>query len=453
MPEQPDKLIVLNTMRKTSYKIPVLFMVSFLLAGFVQAQNQTPAAVQRPYSIVIKGGHIIDPKSNLNEVMDIAIAAIGSAQPGQPRPEAKIALIAKNIDPNLGAQVVNAQGMYVTPGLIDLHVHAFYGPNADNYMSNGTHAVVPDGHTFKAGVTTVVDAGGAGARSFALFKKNIIDISQTRVLALLNIVGEGMRGIDTYEQNTNDMDSKTAADTALKYKNDIVGFKVAHFTGSEWTPIIRGVEAGKLANIPVMIDINSIFVDLKELYTKYLRPGDIHTHVYIQSSRGVVEPIVDLNTKQLKPFVLEAQKKGIIFDVGFGSGSFNFNVAKPATKAGFWPNTMGTDLHGQSVVGAMKDELNVMSIFLMLGMDIPSIIKAATWTPAKVIKREGLGNLSVGGIADIAILSMRQGKFGFKDVAGNKEVGKQKFECEMTIKGGRIVYDLNAIATSNIVRK
>jgi dihydroorotase len=427
----------------------ILIFIIFLFAGFAQAQNATTQA-QRPYSIVIKGGHVIDAKNNINGVMDIAIQAAQPAQAGQPRQDAKIALVAKNIDPNLGAQVVDAKGMYVTPGLIDMHTHVFYGPNRNNYLSNGSTAVVPDGHTFKEGVTTVVDAGGAGARSFSLFKKNIIDISQTRVLSLLNIVGEGMRGIETYEQNTNDMDSKIAADTALKYKNYIVGFKVAHFTGSEWTPIIRGVEAGKLANMPVMIDINSIFVNLEQLFFKYLRPGDIYTHFYIKSSRGVVEPIVDPNTNKLKPFVLAAQKRGIIFDVGFGGGSFNFNVAIPATKAGLWPNTMGTDLHGQSVVGAMKDELNVMSIFLYLGMKIPDIIKAASWTPAQVIKREELGNLSVGGIADIAILSVRQGKFGFSDVAGNRQEGKQKFECEMTIKGGRIVYDLNAIAVNNM---
>jgi len=429
-----------------------LFTMTFLLvAGFVQAQNPAPAVIQRPYSIVIKGGHVIDAKNNINEVMDIAIQAALPAQAGQPRQDAKIALVAKNIDPSLGAQVVNAQGMYVTPGFIDLHAHVFYGPDKNNYLSNGSVAVVPDGHTFKAGVTTVVDAGGAGYRSFALFKKNIIDLSQTRVLSWLNIVGEGMRG-GKYEQDINDMDAKRAADTALAHKNDIVGFKLAHFGLPDWTPVSRVVEAGKLANMPVMIDFGSGNLSLEELYTKYLRPGDIYTHVFIQSSSKSMEPIVDLNTRQLKPFVLEAQKRGIIFDVGFGSGSFNFNVALPATKAGFWPNTMGTDLHAPSLIGAMKDELNVMSIFLMMGMDIPSIIKAATWSPAKAIKREELGNLSVGAIADIAILSMRKGNFGFRDVAGNRQQGKQKFECEMTIKGGRVVYDLNAIAISNTRR-
>ncbi|NQV75560.1 MAG: amidohydrolase/deacetylase family metallohydrolase [Bacteroidetes bacterium] len=404
------------------------FFFSVLISFSVAVQAQLP------YRLLIKGGHVIDAKNSIDEVMDIAIQ------------DNKIVRVAKNIDTLQAQQVINAKGMYVTPGLIDIHAHVFYGFDPDSYLSGGTVAVLPDQSTFRSGVTTVVDAGGAGWRSFGAFKKNIIDVSKTRVLSLLNIVGEGMRGIEKYEQNVGDMDAKRTADTALAHKNDIVGFKVAHFTGSEWTPIQRGVEAGKFANMPVMIDLNSLYFSIEELFTKYLRPGDIYTHTFIQSSRGVVDPIVDLKTRKLKPFVLEAQKKGIIFDVGFGGGSFNFNQALPALKAGFYPNTMGTDLHQGSINGAMKDQMNVLSIFLSMGMKIPELIKASTWTPAQVIKREELGNLSPGSVADIAIISMRNGNFGFRDVAGNKYWGKQKFECEMTIRDGKIVYDLNAIA-------
>jgi len=408
--------------RKTTIFFPILILFSVA----VQAQL--------PYRLLIRGGHVIDAKNNINEVMDIAIQ------------DNKIVRVARNIDTLLAQQVIDAKGMFVTPGLIDIHAHVFYGFDPDSYLSGGTVAVLPDQSTFRSGITTVVDAGGAGWRSFGTFKKNIIDVSKTRVLSLLNIVGEGMKGIEKYEQNVSDMDAKRTADTALAHKNDVVGFKVAHFTGSEWTPVQRGVDAGKLANMPVMIDLNSLYFSIEELFTKYLRPGDIYTHTFIQSSRGVVDPIVDLKTRKLKPFVLEAQKKGIIFDVGFGGGSFNFNQALPALKAGFYPNTMGTDLHQGSVNGAMKDQMNVLSIFLSMGMKIPELIKASTWTPAQVIKREELGNLSEGSVADVAILSMRNGNFGFRDVAGNKYYGKQKFECEMTIRDGKIVYDLNAIA-------
>lgn len=423
-----------------------LFTLTFALifsVGGISAQNQPPS--NRIYSILIKGGHVIDPKNNIDGLMDIAIHSARSAKDGQPAQEARIALVARNIDTALAFQVVDAKGMFVTPGLIDIHTHVFYGPSKTNYLSNGSISVIPDGHTFKAGVTTVVDAGGAGWKSFDTFKKNIIDQSDTRVLSLLNIVGEGMRG-GAYEQNLEDMDAEKAAEAAIKNKDHVVGFKLAHFGKPDWAPVERIVKAGKIANMPVMIDFGSGNLSLEDLLLKYLRPGDIYTHTFIEAPRSK-DPIVDFETRQLRPFVKTAQNKGIIFDVGFGSGSFNFKQAFPAIESGFYPNTMGTDLHAESIIRAMKDQLNVMSIFLFLGMNIPSIIKAASWAPAQAIKREELGNLSVGSIADIAILSMRKGNFGFRDVAGNKQTGTLKFECEMTIKGGRIVYDLNAIAS------
>ena len=149
----------------------------------------------------------------------------------------------------------------------------------------------------------------------------------------------------------------------------------------------------------------------------------------------------------MKPFVLEARKKGIVFDVGYGGASFNYSQAIPAVKSGFYPTTISTDLHTGSMNGSMKDILSIMSKFVAMGMDVPDVIRASTWEPARVIKRENLGHLSTGAIADVAILTMREGKFGFYDKTGYKMPGNRKFECEMTIKGGKIVYDLNGIAT------
>src|SRR6476660_5985567 len=200
-----------------------------------------PHVFAQSYDIVIKGGHVIDAKNNIDAVMDVAIE------------HGKIVQLANNIDAKLASQVVDAKGMYVTPGLIDLHAHVFFGTEPDHYLSNGMSAVVPDGFTFRVGVTTVADAGGAGWRSFPTFKKNIIDNAQTRVLSMLNIVGEGMRG-GAYEQNTSDMDSKMTALVAKNYPGVIVGVKVAHFEGADWTPVDRAVGAGKLANIPIMVD-------------------------------------------------------------------------------------------------------------------------------------------------------------------------------------------------------
>ena len=402
----------------------LLFLI--FLGGAVSAQS---------YDIVIKGGHVIDPKNSIDVIMDVAIS------------NGKIMLLSKNIDTKQAAQVVNAKGMYVTPGLIDLHAHVFFGTEPDHYLSNGLVAVVPDGFTFRVGVTTVADAGGAGWKSFPEFKKNIIDNSQTRVFSFLNIVGEGMRG-GAYEQNTNDMDAKMSALVAKQYKDYVVGFKVAHYEGAEWVPVDRAVEAGKLVSMPVMIDFGGSNppLPIEELYMKHLRPGDIYTHTYALLDGNVRETVVDEAAGKVKPFIWDAKKRGIIFDVGYGGASFNFTQAIPAIKEGFYPNTISTDLHTGSMNASMKNQLDVMSKFLLMGMPLNEVIKASTWAPAQVLKHEELGNISVGAIADVVILDLRQGNFGFYDKTGYKVDGKQKFECEMTIKGGKIVYDLNGIA-------
>ena len=392
------------------------------------------------YSIVIRGGHVIDPKNNINGPMDVAIQ------------NGKIALVAKNIDTSKAVQVINAKGLYVTPGLIDIHTHNFVGTNGDQAYMNGPAGVIPDGFTFRSGVTTVVDAGSSGWRTFPDFKRNIIDRSQTRVLAFLNIVGEGMRG-GAWEQSIADMDPKMAAVTAMSNRNHIVGIKLAHYEGAEWTPADNAVEAGKKAKIPVMVDFggNTPPLSIEELFMKHFRPGDIFTHCFAKLATR--EAIVDSATNKVKPFVLQAQKQGIIFDVGYGGISFSFSQAIPAVKSGFYPNTISTDLHTGSMNNAMKDQLSVMSKFLVMGMDLHSIIKASTSTAASVIQRPELGNLSVGSEADVTILNIRQGQFGFWDYTGYKIEGTKKFECEVTIRAGRIVYDLNGLANPVVARR
>lgn len=398
----------------------------FLLFASAIAQGQ-------PYAIVIKGGFVVDPKNNIHEVMDIAIA------------DGKIVSVAKKIDTTGALQVVNAKGMYVSPGLIDIHTHVFIGNEPDHSYSNGPLSIPPDGFTFRNGVTTVVDAGCAGWKNFSVFKRQVIDISQTRVLAFLNIVGEGMRG-GVYEQDTRDMDGKMTSLVARQYRNYIAGIKVAHYSGAEWTPVDEAVKAGTLANIPVMIDFGGSNppLPIEELFMKHLRPGDIFTHCFGQLASR--EFLADTITKKIKPFVWEARKKGIYFDVGYGGISFSFNQAIAGIKDKFYPNSISTDIHTGSMNAAMKDLLNVMSKFLAMGMKTEEVIQATTWNPAQEIKHEELGHLSAGAIADIAILNVREGSFGFFDYTGYKIEGRQKLECEMTIKGGKIVYDLNGIA-------
>ena len=386
------------------------------------------------YDIVIKGGHVIDPKNDIDAIMDVAVNG------------GTIALVSKNIDAKQGIQVVDARGMYVTPGLIDIHTHDFYGTQPDHQYEDGNLGIAPDGFTFRSGVTTVVDAGSSGWRTFPTFKTQTIDVSKTRILALLNIVGEGMRG--GYEQNLNDMDAKMTALVARKYKDIVVGIKLAHYSGHDWTPTDRAVEAGTLAgDIPVMIDFGGSNppLSIEELFMKHLRPGDIFTHCFGQL--GNRESIVDLQTNKVKPFVYEARKRGIIFDVGYGNISFAYSQALPATKEGFFPNSISTDLHVESMNDAMKDMLTCMSKFLALGMPLHDVIQAGTSNPAKEIKREDLGNLSAGACADVAILSVREGKFGLFDYTGYKVEASKKLECELTIRAGKIVYDLNGIAS------
>jgi dihydroorotase len=376
------------------------------------------------YTVVVKGGHVIDPKNNINELMDVAIS------------NGKIAAVAKNIDASLARRVVNARGLYVIPGIIDMHAHGFDGVEHDNYLRNSFYAISPDDFSFRTGVTTFVDAGSSGWKTFPIFKQQTIDRSQTRVLAFLNIVGEGMRG-GTYEQDTGDMDAKLSANVAKRYPELIVGFKVAHYAGTSpdyMVPIDRAIEAGRQAgNIPLMLDGR-----LDEAVLRRFRPGDIFTHTYGR-------PILDSATKKVKPFVWEARKRGIIFDVGYGGASFNYANAIPATKEGFFPDVISTDLHGGSMNASMKDILSVMSKFLAMGMDVPAVIRSVTWKPAQVIRRELLGNLSVGSEGDITVLGLREGNFGFYDRAGERMTGTRKFECEVTIKGGRVQYDLNGL--------
>jgi dihydroorotase len=413
--------------------MPMALRCSVLFATVALAtfpiKAQTPPA---PADLLIRGGHVIDARNNVNGVMDVLLSG------------GKVARMDAKIDPAPNQRVVNAAGLYVVPGLIDIHSHVFFGTEKDSYLSSGDSAVPPDNHSFRSGQTTLVDVGGAGWRNFPQFKEQVIDRSRTRVLSFLNIVGSGMKG-GPIEQNLADMDAKLTAMRIRQNRDVIVGIKVAHYSGPEWDPVIRAVQAGTEAGVPVMVDFGGHTppLSLEDLLLKYLRPGDILTHTYA-SVRGRI-PIVDENGK-LRPFVLEARKRGVIFDVGHGGGSFLWSQAVPATKQGFYPDVISTDLHTGSMNSGMKDILNTMSKLLNLGMPLQDVVRANTVKAAEVIKRPDLGHLSVGGEADVAVLNLRKGNFGFIDSGGGKMPGDQKLECELTIKGGQVMWDLNGIS-------
>jgi len=392
------------------------------VAGFAQ----TPE-----YTLLIKGGHLIDPKNGISAVRDVAIN------------DGKIAEVAANIPASKAGKVIEARGLYVTPGLVDMHVHVYAGTGQRGAYS-GDLSVYPDGFTFRSGVTTVADAGSSGWRNFPDFKDRVIDRAKTRVLAFLNIVGQGMGG-GAIEQNTEDMDPKAAADQAMKYPGVVIGVKTAHYAGPEWIAVDHAVEAATAANIPVMVDFGVFRPErpYQELVLKHLRPGDISTHMYLDAV-----PMIDDDGKVL-PYLFEARKRGVIFDVGHGAGSFLFRQAVPAVKQGWIPDSISTDLHVSSMNAGMKDMLNVMSKFLNLGESMDQVIAQSTWHPAREIHVEPLGTLTVGAPADIAVLRLDKGKFGFVDTYGARLNGTQKLDCELTVKDGLVVYDENGISREN----
>ena len=399
--------------------------IVFALAGLLSA---VPLWAQESYDLVLKGGHVIDPKNKVNGVMDVGIR------------DHKIAAVAPSIAASADTKIVNVSGLYVTPGLVDIHVHVNAGTaERDSYA--GDNSVYPDGFTFRSGVTTVADAGSSGCKSFEDFKQRIIDRAHTRVLAFINIVGAGMRG-GKFEQNLADMDVTCAANEARKFPDVIIGIKTAHYAGPEWTPVEHAVQAGTLANIPVMVDFGEFRPErpYEKLVTEKMRPGDISTHMYLD-----YVPMLDDQGK-VRPYLFEARKRGVIFDVGHGGGSFLFRQAVPAIQQGFIPDSISTDLHIGSMNAGMKDMLNVMSKFLNIGIPLQQVIEMSTSHPAHEIKRDELGNLSIGSDADVAVLRLENGKYGFVDTYGARMSGDEKLTAEMTVRHGLIVWDLNGLS-------
>jgi len=401
----------------------------FAIMIIATAVLSTGVARAQDYDMILQGGHVLDAKNHVDAVEDVAVK------------DGLIAEVAPHIDPKNAVKTIDVSGFYVTPGLVDLHVHVFAGTGERGSYA-GDNSVYPDGFTFRAGVTTVVDAGSSGWRNFEDFKEHIIDRSKTRVLADLNIVGAGMRGAK-YEDNLDDMDGEATGKMALKYPGVIVGIKSAHFTGPEWKPYEQAVIAGNIAKIPVMIDYGSRRIErpLYDLLSTKLRPGDIYTHCY-SGLRGEQDP----ETGKASKAMLIGRQRGIYCDVGHGGGSFAWTVAIPMIQSGYQPDSISTDLHIDSMNAGMKDMLNVADKFLAMGQTVPQVVTEMTWNPAHEIKQDQLGNLSVGAPADIAVLSVEKGNFGFVDMYNTKLMGTQKLTCQLTVRAGKVVYDLNGIS-------
>lgn len=376
---------------------------------------------QPAYDLLLKGGHVVDAKNGIDAVMDVAVAG------------GKIARVAKEIPAAQAARVANVAGLYVTPGLIDMHVHVYAGTGIKGVYT-GDLSVYPDSFSFRSGVTTMVDAGTSGHRNFEDFRQRVIDRAKTRVLAFLNIVGGGM-GV-TSENDPNDMNAGATAEMARRHKDVIVGFKVAHYSKEGWPDVDGAVKAGNEMKLPVMVDFGYVNErrNLKILMEDKLRPGDIYTHCY----GGHRDELLDGRTN---PAMEAGRKRGIYFDVGHGGGSFYWNIAMPMVRQGFWPDSISTDLHTGSMNAGMKDITNVMSKVLNMGAPLKDVIRMTTWAPAQEIGRKELGHLTEGAEADITVLSAERGRFGFIDSAGGKLGGDRLIVAEMTVKKGAVVWD------------
>jgi len=375
-------------------------------------------AQAQQYDLLLKGGHVIDPANQRNAVMDVAVT--GNT----------IARVAPSIAPGEAKKTIDVTGRYVTPGLIDLHFHSF------GYSGS----IFPDDTALLAGTTTVVDAGGPGYRTIADFRKKIVETCATRVLALMNIAGYGMTGSKSEDNVADMLPDKTAA--AIKANRDIVvGIKVAHFSKPGWDALKRAVEAGRLADVPVMVD-DKIFTNAertsREKLLDVMRPGDLHTHMYNDRQ---VEIVSRFNGKVLD-FAVEARRRGVLFDLGHGGGSFLWPVAIEATRQGFYPDTISTDLHSSSIMMQQSDMPNCMSKMMLLGMRLDDAVARSTVSPAKAIRRfPELGTLTEGKTADIAVLAMREGTFAFKDAWGKKMLSTKKLENVLTVRNGKVAFD------------
>jgi dihydroorotase len=416
---------------KTFSAVLAVFVVAFDIPVVMSAQVPH-------YDLLLKGGHVIDPANHIDEVRDVAVF------------QGKIAAVEKNIPSEQAGKVVDASKLYVTPGLIDIHYHIGHGGAPLNWfaLEARVHALplgIPADLALESGVTTIVDAGTAGAETFLAEKEEVIDKAKVRVLAFLNIVANGMNG--GLEQSLDEMDSKLCAATIKKYPDLIVGVKTAHYWTQEpwdaehvpWAAVDRAVECGTLANVPVMFDFwPRPERTYEDLILKKMRPGDIHTHVFAQQF-----PII-LADGKINPIMAEARARGVIFDVGHGSGSFWFRNAVPAEKQGFIPDSISTDLHtGNYTVVSMN---NVMSKFLAMGVPLDDVIRRSTVNPATEIHRAELGTLSIGKDADIAVLELLKGRFGYIDCGVAKMEGNVRLTTRMTIRAGRILYDPSGLS-------
>ena len=373
------------------------------------------------YDLLVKGGTLIDPAQGIHAPRDIAFAG------------GLVAAVAADIPTSQAAGVVYADGLFVTPGMIDLHVHVFEG---------ASHLGIPPDPTCLAhGVTTVVDAGSAGADTFEGFRKYVIEVSATRIYAQLNISSQGM--LSPIIGELDDLkwaDVSRALQTIERHKDLILGIKVRLTRNSivgeaaGLTPLYRAREAADAAGLPIMVHPTDAWCASLDDVLAVMKPRDILTHTYHGHRTGILD-----EDGHVRRAAWEARERGVIFDVGHGAGSFNWQVCEAALAQGFPPSTLSSDLHAYSVRGPSFDLPTTVSKFLHLGLSLDDALAKVTAAPAQVIGMAGrIGTLAVGAWGDVALLAFEEGDFALVDCHGVVRHARQRLVARNVIRGGRV---------------
>ncbi len=373
------------------------------------------------YQLLIKNGTVIDPAQGIHTRKDVAFA------------DGRVAAISDDIPTSEAREVLDAAGRFVTPGLIDLHVHVFYGVSH--------FGIEPDPTCLARGATTVVDAGSAGADTFPGFRKYVIDVSDTRILAQLNISSQGMLTQEIGElENPDYADVGKACRMIEQHRDLILGVKVRltreSIVGKRagMLPLQRAREAADAAGLPIMVHPQDAWCESIDEILAFMGERDILTHCFHDMPCGILDP-----NGKVRDAVHAAIERGVIFDVGHGAGSFSWDVVQTAMAQGVEPTTISSDLHIYNVNGPVYDLVNVVNKFLYLGMSIDDALAKVTSIPAETILMPGqVGTLAVDAWGDAVVFELREGEFQLIDARGQARTGKQKLEPIVVIKGGQV---------------
>ena len=366
---------------------------------------------------------VIDPFQEIHEVTDIGIK------------DGVVTKVERGLSEDEGVKVVDATGKVICPGFIDLHVHVYEG--VSHYGINA------DEHCLKMGSTTVLDAGSAGADTFMGLRRYVISVSETRVFAMLNISSLGMISPIIGElEDIRYADVQKAVTVCEKNKDVIIGIKVRlsrQMVGNNGLkPLMKAKEAAEAIGRPIMVHIGDTPTPLREILVE-LRRGDILTHCFTGLPNGIIG-----QHGEVIPEAREAVKRGVIFDVGHGQGSFSFDVARSALQQGVEPNTISSDLHSHNVNGPVFDLATTASKFIHLGFPVEKVIEKITRIPANFLGLLGtIGTLKVGAMADLVVLTKEVGDFALEDSYGKKENTNQRLNPIMVMKSGHVVRPRN----------